>query len=541
MADIPINDVDPRIQLVDAPGGTSVYAYDFPIFEASDLVVEHTVALTGVTSTLVLTTEYGVSGVGAEGGGNVTLVAASAIDDIITIWRDVAVQRLNDYPTQGDFAAATLNKELDTMTMIMQQLERDLARTLRLSSSDTSSSLILPDKDDRADQYLFFDSNGNPTAAQNLDTGVAVITPFMKTLLDDGDAPTGRATLGINTLAGSRGADVAAAGDLPVIAGSDVYSVTGGITTINGLPDTFDDGALVVLQIATASALTFKDTTAPGAGFDEMLLYGKDIVSQDGDFFTFRYDTTASQWILVDYNRGGTGARRLISVQVFNINGTYTRPPGCTAVEVWCVGAGGGGGGAETTGAGALSAAAGTGGGGGGSGWAYRDDMGATETVTVGVGGTAGSSTVAGGNGGDTLFGALVKGDGGTGGGGAAADASNEWVLGLNNAFGGTPNIGGIRMPGGDGEVGTVASMKGAATTDEPSLAKGGKGGNAAGFGTGGGGTNNLLETTASIQSGRVGNYPGGGGSGGCSVNGSVAEAAGGVGGAGFCLVKSYG
>ena len=194
MADIPVNDLTPRSQLVSG-AGTVTFSYNFLVTDQDDMIVEHTVDATGVTSTLILTTDYSVTGVNNATGGTVVLVVGAALDDIITISRDVAFQRPNDYPTQGDFAAATVNAELDLMILMMQQLERDLARSLRLSSFDTSTGLVLPTKEDRADKYLFFDSNGDPIAAVNLDITPAVVSPYMETVIDDATAEAALATL----------------------------------------------------------------------------------------------------------------------------------------------------------------------------------------------------------------------------------------------------------------------------------------------------------------------------------------------------------
>jgi len=95
------------------------------------------------------------------------------------------------------------------------------------------------------------------------------------------------------------------------------------------------------------------------------------------------------------------------NIQTFTAGGTYTKPTGANFVMVELWGAGGGGN---------SSPRAGTqGGGGGGGAYTYRmfaaPQVGATESVTVGAGGPAGS------NGGTTNFGTLLYAYGGTGGG----------------------------------------------------------------------------------------------------------------------------
>ena len=96
------------------------------------------------------------------------------------------------------------------------------------------------------------------------------------------------------------------------------------------------------------------------------------------------------------------------NMQVFTANGTFTVPAGVTRVKVFVTGAGGGGG---------YQA----GGAGGGTAIKYVTGLtpGATITVTVGLGGSAGSNypgTAYGGTGGTTSFGAYCSATGGSGG-----------------------------------------------------------------------------------------------------------------------------
>ncbi len=76
----------------------------------------------------------------------------------------------------------------------------------------------------------------------------------------------------------------------------------------------------------------------------------------------------------------------MITKQVFTTNATWIKPAGCKYVIVEVVGGGGGGG--------AIASQNNGGGGGGGGGYAKRivTSPGATETVTVGLGGTGGTS-----------------------------------------------------------------------------------------------------------------------------------------------------
>lgn len=217
--------------------------------------------------------------------------------------------------------------------------------------------------------------------------------------------------------------------------------------------------------------------------------------------------------------------RRLINRQIFTSNGTWNKPTGCNAVHVICIGGGGGGGGAATTGAGQASV------GGGGAGGSRAESVltagiGASETITIGAGGTG----VAGGNanvGGDTSFGTLVIAKGG--GGGNRDGASNGNFIG-RPGIGTAGSTAQIAVPGAAGEHGMACDSGGITY-----------GGNGAPGPLGGGGGIFFLVAGAGGTNGNNATANTGGGGGG-AVNGpsQVTARTGGTGGSGIIIVDSY-
>jgi hypothetical protein len=92
----------PRDQYT-ATSGQTVFPYTFEIAAAGDIKVlqNGTILNQGAGAG-----EYAVSGVGVDTGGNVTLVTGATTGDIITIYRDMAYERLTAYTNAGDFLAA---------------------------------------------------------------------------------------------------------------------------------------------------------------------------------------------------------------------------------------------------------------------------------------------------------------------------------------------------------------------------------------------------------------------------------------------------
>jgi hypothetical protein len=91
----------------------------------------------------------------------------------VTILRDIAIQRVTDFPASGSFQVDSLNTELDTLTAVQQELEDDISRTLRLDAEDSTVAMTLPLKASRLGKYLVFNSTtGVPEAGPSTSTTV---------------------------------------------------------------------------------------------------------------------------------------------------------------------------------------------------------------------------------------------------------------------------------------------------------------------------------------------------------------------------------
>lgn len=130
-----------------ANGATSVYPYTFRVFLNTDLLVTKRLTSSGVQTTLVLTTDYTVSGVGDSGGGNVTLVAGALESGYtLTLRRVRALTQLTDIRNQGSFYPETHEDVFDHLMMIDQQQQDALDRSVTLPESidDAAFNPTLP-------------------------------------------------------------------------------------------------------------------------------------------------------------------------------------------------------------------------------------------------------------------------------------------------------------------------------------------------------------------------------------------------------------
>lgn len=125
-------------------GVTTSFPYSFRIYSATDLVVTRTVIATGVDTNLVLNTDYTVTGAGSYNGGNVVCTFAPADGTRITIRRVIAVTQGTDLRNQGAYFAETHEDVFDRHTMIDQQQQETIDRSLTLAPTSSGVSTALP-------------------------------------------------------------------------------------------------------------------------------------------------------------------------------------------------------------------------------------------------------------------------------------------------------------------------------------------------------------------------------------------------------------
>ncbi len=157
---ITISDVEPRVQYTATAGQTS-FTVGFEFFNNADLKVFNGTTLLTFSASPANATEYSVSGAGQTGGGSITLGSPGAtVNDIITISRDVAIERVTDFPTSGAFQIGSLNTELDKIIAMCQQLERDLKFSPRAAAT-TANTFDITFPNLSANKVLSVNSSGN--------------------------------------------------------------------------------------------------------------------------------------------------------------------------------------------------------------------------------------------------------------------------------------------------------------------------------------------------------------------------------------------
>ena len=235
-----------------ATSGQTVFAYTFEIVDKDDIVVLKNGA------TLSEGTNYTVSNVGNDSGGNVTLTAGATAGDILTLYRDMPYSRTQNYTNSGDFLASEVNSDFDNLWLAGEQTNRSFSQSIRKPITDSDSiSMELPEAANRAGKYLQFDS-----------TGAVGVTPggassSLSRQQFTGDGSTTAFTLSAAPDASGAGLQIYIDG---VYQESTTYSVSGSTLTFTEAPPLNSGIEVVKLQAEELGSTTANLITYTPAG-----------------------------------------------------------------------------------------------------------------------------------------------------------------------------------------------------------------------------------------------------------------------------------
>ena len=145
--------------LYNGDGADKTFDFSFRILSSADLLVQLKNETTGALTTKTLTTHYTVSGVGHTVGrtnyssGTVTFITAPTTAQIVVIGLDVEILQDTDYVENDVFPAEAHEEALDKLTLISQQINEELGRSLKFDSGTTIDGTITVGSD-QALKYL---------------------------------------------------------------------------------------------------------------------------------------------------------------------------------------------------------------------------------------------------------------------------------------------------------------------------------------------------------------------------------------------------
>jgi hypothetical protein len=141
-------------------GVTTAFTGSFRILDEDHVTVTHT-STVGVDTVKTITTDYTVSGVGGS-SFTVTHLVAPASGVIVTLSRNVPATQELDLVENDAMPANDLETAFDKATMLFQQADEAIDRSVRFPVSDsTSRTAELPVAALRAGKVLAFDADGD--------------------------------------------------------------------------------------------------------------------------------------------------------------------------------------------------------------------------------------------------------------------------------------------------------------------------------------------------------------------------------------------
>lgn len=152
----------------DGNGVKSVFSFSFKIFTETDIEVSTIVKSTGIVTLKVLNTDYTVQINAITEGGTVTYITTvpSALEEFFAI-RVVPNTQPTNIPNVGSIREEQIETPLDRRTMVSQQQQEALDRTLKFSEISEQSSIDVPEPE--ANKALFWDALGTGLENRDLD------------------------------------------------------------------------------------------------------------------------------------------------------------------------------------------------------------------------------------------------------------------------------------------------------------------------------------------------------------------------------------
>ena len=143
-------------------GSTTAFAYTFKIFADTDLEVIIR-SSTGTETVKNLTSHYTVAGASDASGGSIAFTSGNipATGETVVIRREVPQTQAIDYIANDPFPAESHEEGLDRATMTIQQMQEELNRSFKVSSTNSiTTPEFTDDAATRASKTLGFDSTG---------------------------------------------------------------------------------------------------------------------------------------------------------------------------------------------------------------------------------------------------------------------------------------------------------------------------------------------------------------------------------------------
>jgi len=209
-------------------GATTVFSYSFIIPDAGSVVAIYT-DTDGVSTTLA-PSQYTITGLDDSAGGTITYPTSGppiANGTTLTLMRSVPLVQETELSNQGGYYPDVVEAALDYLTMQSQQLQEQITRTITASPTDPDGlTYSLPSVDERAGNFLYFDTDGSVAVAAGTVEGGVTVSTAMQPVVEAATLAAARTAMAVVPLAGG----VTVTGDMVFSEDVDV----GGTFTVGG-------------------------------------------------------------------------------------------------------------------------------------------------------------------------------------------------------------------------------------------------------------------------------------------------------------------
>lgn len=182
-----------------ANGSSTVFSFTFVVLSetAGYTIQVITTDLIGIETVKTQGVDYTVQ-LNDNGLGTITFTTAPLLNYKITLLSNVPSTQETDYIKAGTdkFPAESHEKALDKLTLIAKQFLEKFNRIVSLPKSSTLSNIEFPINSSNANQILAINNDGTNLTTKDLaDVGIAPVSAYAKTLLDDVNSSEARSTL----------------------------------------------------------------------------------------------------------------------------------------------------------------------------------------------------------------------------------------------------------------------------------------------------------------------------------------------------------
>ena len=244
----------PRVAYT-ATADQQAFTIPFEFFSVADIKVYNGTTLLTYDANADAVTEYSITGAASDsddayefGAGGTVNIGATGISAgaIITIIRDITIERASDFSPSGTFDITALNTDLDKVYAKLADIDQQSDRSVKLLDTDSiSATVTLPAKATRASKVLTFDSDGNVAT-----TYTAVDTSTVAGIASDVTTVAGISS-NVTTVAGISSNVTSVAGVSSNV--TTVAGISSNVTTVAGISSNVTSVASIASNVTTVA------------------------------------------------------------------------------------------------------------------------------------------------------------------------------------------------------------------------------------------------------------------------------------------------